>query len=118
MNNRTASALAVAGLLIILAAAALPFFHLPRMAAAITYSAGAALLLAGRLLTKAPEGASLRLKRLLRMEVWAALVFVAGAVFLWMPIKPGEGAGNDWLAFTLAGGILTAYSSLMIPRTK
>ncbi len=118
MSNKTASALALSGLVVILIAAALPFFHLPRVAAAVTYSIGAALLLAGRLLTKAPEGASVRLKRLLRMEVWAALVFVAGAVFLWMPIKPGMGAGNDWLAFTLAGGVLTAYSSLMIPRTK
>ena len=118
MNNKTASTIALAGLVIILIAAALPFLHLPRTAAAITYSAGAALLLAGRLLTRAPEGASMRLRRLLRMEVWAALVFVAGAVFLWMPIQPGAGAGNDWIAFTLAGGVLTAYSSLMIPRTK
>lgn len=118
MNNKTASAIALSGLVIILIAAALPILHLSRTAAAVTYSVGAALLLAGRLMTKAPEGASIRLRRLLRMEVWAALVFVAGAVFLWMPIQPGAGAGNDWLAFTLAGGVLTAYSSLMIPRTK
>lgn len=108
----------VIGLLIILIAAALPFFHVARMVSACTYAAGAAILLTGRLLNRAPEGASIRLRRLLRMEVWAALVFVAGAVFLFLPITPGAGAGNDWIAFTLAGGILTAYTSIMIPRQR
>ena len=118
MTNRTSTLLATAGLLIILAAAALPFFHMTRTTAAIVYSAGAAILLVARIFTRTPEGASIRLRRLLRMEIWTALVFAAGAVFLWLPIKPGEGAGNDWLAFTIAGGLLTAYTSLMIPRTK
>lgn len=110
--------LATIGLIIILVAACLPFFRLPRMAAAWTYAVGAGLLLIGRLMSRAPEGASIKLRRLMRMEVWAALVFVAGAVFLFLPVKPGLGAGNDWLAFTIAGGVLTAYSSIMIPRTK
>lgn len=118
MNNHTSAILASAGLIIILAAAALPIFHMPRTTAAIVYSAGAAILLAARIFTKAPTGASVRLRRLLRMEIWTALVFVAGAVFLWLPIKPGEGAGNDWLAFTIAGGVLTVYTSIMIPRTE
>ncbi len=118
MTNRTISILATVGLITILAAAAMPIVHCTRISAAIIYSCGAAILLLARILTKVPEGASIRLRRLLRMEIWTALVFVAGAVFLWMPIKPGEGAGNDWLAFTIAGGLLTVYTSIMIPRTK
>lgn len=118
MNARTSSILASAGLIIILAAAALPMLHVTRTTAAIVYSAGAAILLAARVFTKVPAGASVRLRRLLRMEIWTALVFAAGAVFLWLPIKPGEGAGNDWLAFTIAGGLLTVYTSIMIPRTE
>ena len=118
MNNRTSTLLASAALIIILAAAAMPIFHATRTMAAIVYSAGAALLLAARIFTKVPAGASVRLRRLLRMEIWTALVFAAGAVFLWLPIKPGEGAGNDWLAFTIAGGLLTVYTSIMIPRTE
>lgn len=118
MKPSTITLLSTAGLLVILAAATLPFFHCSRTAAAVTYSAGAAVLLMSRLFTKAPEGASRRLRGLLRIEVWTALVFVAGAVFLWLPIQPGAGAGNDWLAFTIAGGLLTLYTSIMIPRTK
>ena len=54
--------------------------------------AGAAALLAGRLLSPTPAGASVRLRRLVRMEVWTALIFVAGAVFLFLP-QAGGNAG-------------------------
>ena len=30
---------------------------------------------------------------------------------------PSAGA-TDWIAFTLAGGLLTIYTSIMIPRQK
>lgn len=108
----------VIGLFVILVAAALPFFHLPREVSAWTYAVGSVTLLAGRFLNPAPKGADIRLRRLFRMEIWAALVFVAGAVFLFLPVKPGAGAGNDWLAFTIAGGVLTVYTSIMIPREQ
>ncbi len=80
-----------------------------RETVAYSYSAGAAALLAGRLLSPTPAGASVRLRRLVRMEVWTALIFVAGAVFLFLP----QAGGNDWIAFTLAGGVLTVYTSIM-----
>ena len=100
-NNRIATILAMLGLLLIMAAVALPVLHVARTAVTWTYA-----------------GASLKLRRLLRMEIWTALVFVAGAVFLFLPVKPGAGEGNDWIAFTLAGGVLTLYTSIMIPRQK
>lgn len=113
-RTNLSAVLSMAGLLVIMAASALPFLHVERIVIAWIYAAGAACLLAGRIIGPVPEGAPLRLRRLLRMEVWTALVFVAGAVFLFIP---GSG-GNDWIAFTLAGGVLTIYTSIMIPRQK
>lgn len=110
--------LAMIGLLLIMAAMAMPVFHLDRSFITWIYAVGAVSLLAGRLMQKTPEGASLKLRRLMRMEIWTALVFIAGAVFLFLPVKPGAGEGNDWIAFTLAGGVLTLYTSIMIPRQK
>ena len=95
-----AGVLSIAGLIIVLVAAE---------PVAYSYPAGAAALLAGRLLSPTPAGASVRLRRLVRMEVWTALIFVAGAVFLFLP----QAGGNDWIAFTLAGGVLTVYTSIM-----
>ena len=40
--------------------------------------------------------------------------FLAGAVFMFIP----SAGKTDWLAFTLAGGLLTIYTSVMIPRQK
>lgn len=102
------------GLLAIMVAAALPLLRLWTTGFGYLYAAGAALLLAGRFLTLPGKEESLRIRRLGRMEIWTALVFVAGAVFIFLP----QGQGNDWLAFTLAGGVLTLYTSLMIPRER
>lgn len=110
--------LAMAGLLVILAAAALPLLHCPRLWLGVTYAAGAALLLCGRLMGLPGRDEPMRVRRLGRMEIWTALVFTAAAVFLFLPVKPGQGAGNDWLAFTLAGAMLTVYTSLMMPRER
>ena len=117
-RNTLATLLSMGGLVLIMAALALPVVHIGREYITWVYAIGAALLLAGRLITPVPAGASVKLRRLLRMEVWTALVFVAGAVFLYLPITPGNGAGNEWIAFTLAGGALTIYTSIMIPRVR
>ena len=108
-KGKWAGALIIAGLITVLAAAGLPMAHVARDTTGYVYAAGAAALLAGRLLSPTPAGASVRLRRLLRMEVWTALIFVAGAVFLFLP----QAGGNDWIAFTLAGGLLPVYTSIM-----
>ncbi|MDE5751131.1 MAG: hypothetical protein K2H88_00680 [Duncaniella sp.] len=102
------------GLLAIMVAAALPLFNVFRDGFGYVYAAGAAMLLAGRFLTLPSKDEALRVRRLGRMEVWTALVFAVGAVFIFLP----QGAGNDWLAFTMAGGVLTIYTSIMIPRER
>lgn len=115
-RDSIATPLVMLGLLLIMSAVALPVIHAARTIITWTYAAGALLLLIGRLMQRTPDGASLKLRRLLRIEIWTALVFAAGAVFLFLPVKPGAGEGNDWIAFTLAGGVLTLYTSIMIPR--
>ncbi len=76
------------------------------------YGGGAAMLLVGRLFTPY-KGDNPRLKRLYRIEGWAAIFFCAAAFLMFY-----EAAGTrDWLAFTLAGGAIQIYTSIMIPRT-
>lgn len=76
------------------------------------YGGGAAMLIIGRLFTPY-KGDNVRLKRLYRIETWSAIFFCVAVFFMFY-----EGAGaRDWLAFTLAGGAIQIYTSIMIPRT-
>lgn len=76
------------------------------------YGGGAAMLIIGRLFTSY-NGDNVRLKRLYRIETWSAIFFCVAVFFMFY-----EGAGaRDWLAFTLAGGAIQIYTSIMIPRT-
>ncbi len=102
------------GLLSIMAAALLPLLHIGTTTMRYVYAAGALLLLVGRFVAPPLKEGPLRLRRLLRVEIWTALIFVAGAVFLFLP----SAGAKDWLAFTLAGGLLTVYTSIMIHRQK
>lgn len=104
------------GLLMVMAGTCLPLIRLLNRsympALKYVYAAGAVICLIGRLVTSRREMPDTRSRRLLRLEVWAALMFCVGAFFLFWP-----GAGpTDWLAFTLAGGMLQAYVSVMLPR--
>ena len=126
MNHRkaqSASTLTMAawianiGLLLVLAGTAIPLFsHTMFLTTRWIFSAGAILAFAGKLWGRiaAPADASepVRLTRMRRLEVWSALMFVVAAVFMFLRnVGP-----TDWIAFTLAGGALTCYTSLMIPR--
>lgn len=74
------------------------------------YGAGALILLIIRIFTPY-TGKALRLKRLYRIESWAALFFCVAAFFMFY--QPG--IMRDWLVFTLAGGAIQIYTSIMIP---
>lgn len=74
------------------------------------YGAGALLLLVIRIFTPY-TGKALRLKRLYRIESWAALFFCVATFFMFY--QPG--IMRDWLVFTLAGGAIQIYTSIMIP---
>lgn len=103
--------MAIAGLLLIVAATAMPLLRVEGDAFRYVYSVGAVFVLAGRAFNTCPYQI-LRVKRLYRIEVWAGIIFCVGAFFMFY-----KGAGRmDWMAFTLAGGIIEAYASIMIPR--
>jgi len=104
-----------AGLIIVMAAVAMPLMHLWPGAVRWVYTSGALLHLAGRMgIVPASRKLPLRLKRLRRIDLWAGIFFVAAAVFMFLP----QAGATDWIAFTLAGGALIVYTSLTFPRAE
>ncbi|MDE5838076.1 MAG: hypothetical protein K2H39_03400 [Paramuribaculum sp.] len=108
-----AKLLAITGLLLVMAATVLPLTGNRGDVFRYIYASGALLVFAGRLFNRCPSD-SLRVRRLYRLEVWAGVVFCVGAFFLFYP----SAGAMDWMAFTLAGGVIEAYASLMIPRVQ
>lgn len=76
------------------------------------YGGGALMLLIGRIFTTY-KGENLRLKRLYRIEGWSAIFFCVAVFFMFYE----DASSRDWIAFTLAGGAIQIYTSIMIPRT-
>lgn len=114
-RRRLSDILVPLGLLSIMTGTLLPLLQAGGDLYRWLYAAGALLLLAGRLVAPGVGAdAPMRLRRLIRLEVWTSLIFVAGAVFCFMP----QGQWRDCVAFTLAGGVLTIYTSILIPRQK
>lgn len=75
------------------------------------YTAGAFLTLLARLFQPAPpQGAPLKLRRLMRMESWSAILFCVAAFFAFYSAP----VFRDWLAFTLAGAAIQIYSSVAL----
>lgn len=101
------------GLLLVALGTLLPILHIGLEWNRWIFGAGAIATLAGRLMSFGVyRNAPLRIKRLSRIEFWAAVMFAVATFFMFYP---GAGA-TDWLAFTLAGAALQAYCSIMIPR--
>ena len=94
-----ANILIYVGLLLICAGVALPIFTgVQQDLYRILYTAGAVLSLAGRILDRSTSP-YLRVKRLLRLQIWSSVFFCVSAFFVWF-----SNTTQDWLAFTLAGG--------------
>ena len=91
----------------------MPFFTGPiEPAYKYVFGAGAVLNLVGRIMTRY-NGKNVRLRRLLRIETWAALFFCVADYFMFADPDP-----RNWIVFVLAGGALMVYTSLMIGRVK
>ncbi len=73
------------------------------------YAAGAVIMLICSLLTPY-KGKDLKLKRLYRIQSWSAIMFCAATFFLFWP----DATLRDWIAFTLAGAVIRAYSNFAI----
>lgn len=100
------------GLIAIAVAMVFPLFTGPQsLIYKIIYTAGAAMTLIGRVFTRYDGPDVLRVRRLFRIQTWSAIFFAAAAFFMWYSKTP-----TDWLAFTLAGGLIQCYVSLVLPR--
>jgi hypothetical protein len=75
------------------------------------FSAGAVLLFVSRMFSPY-TGSVARVRRLYRIETWSAIFFLVAGFFLFYEPE----TTRDWLAFTLAGGAIQIYTSIMIPR--
>lgn len=101
------------GLLMIVVGTAMPIFRLGDDLFRYIYTAGAVLALIGRIAAPRYQGTIIRIVRLGRIEFWSCIAFCVAAFFIWYEPR----IARDWLAFTLAGGALQIYTSLMIPVT-
>ena len=114
MLRKLSSPLLVVGLLMVAAGILLPILthDLASMTYRWIFTAGALLAVFARL-TEAPvpPEVPLRLRRLVRLEKWSALLYLVGAGFAFYnaPQNP-----RDWFAFTLAGAAVQIYCTLMI----
>lgn len=106
--------IAICGLLLVGVGTLLPILRVDGQLYKYIYCAGALLTLVGRVMIRRKKDVSLRLKRLYRLEVWVGIMFCVGGFFMFYP----NPAARDWLAFTLAGGVVQVYASLMIPRQE
>lgn len=108
--------LVIVGMLLIVTGILIPLLTMSVQNPAFRYiyAAGALLTLIGRAFSPY-RGANARVKRLVRIEAWASIFFCAGAFFLFYP---PHNPVRDTLAFTLAGGVIQIYTSIMIPRVQ
>lgn len=113
MENKThwGEWVAVVGLILVFVATAMPLLLVSPSIYRWIYGAGAVLVTLGKAVKPSPSE-DIRVRRLCRIEVWGGLMFVAGTFFMFY-----NGYGNtDWIAFTLAGGAIEVYASIMISR--
>ncbi|MBD5200179.1 MAG: hypothetical protein HDS83_07350 [Bacteroidales bacterium] len=101
------------GMLLIVAGTVMPIWRLDNDVYKYIYSVGAVMLLVSRLFNPY-KGENIRLKRLVRIESWSAIFFCVAAFFMFYD----QTSARDWLAFTLAGGVIQVYTSIMIPREE
>ena len=101
------------GMLLIVAGTVLPIWRLDNNIYKYVYTVGAVMLLVSRLFNPY-KGTDIRLKRLVRIESWSAIFFCVAAFFMFYDPT----TARDWLAFTLAGGVIQVYTSIMIPRVE
>lgn len=111
--NKISPALLMVGLLMVAAGVMMPILSNDILSNTFRYiySAGAVLTLLSRVFQAAPPaGTPIRIKRLLRLESWSALLFCVAAFFAFYSAPQLR----DWLAFTLAGAAIQIYSSIAL----
>lgn len=105
--------LLIAGLVCVAAGVLMPIMSNDPFGMTFRYvfAVGALLTLLARLFQPSvAPGTPVRIKRLLRLESWSALLFCVAAFFAFYSAP----ALRDWLAFTLAGAAIQVYCSIAI----
>lgn len=74
------------------------------------YASGAVVLLVSKLMSPY-TGSVRRLRRLMQLEAWSSVFFCVAAFFMFYE----SDTTRDWIAFTLAGGAVMAYTSILQP---
>ncbi|MCM1310647.1 MAG: hypothetical protein NC301_06445 [Bacteroides sp.] len=111
--TKISPSLLVIGLLMIAAGVLMPIIAGSFIGETFRYifTAGAALTLLARLFQAAPPASTpVRIKRLLRLESWSAIIFCVAAFFAFY----NRAEMRDWLAFTLAGAVIQIYCSIAL----
>lgn len=112
ISQKTVSTSSTCGFLMIAAAMVVPIINGPYYEGTwfhYLYAAGAVIMLICALLSPY-KGSDRRMRGLIRIQNWSALIFIAATVFLFWP----GATMRDWVAFTLAGAVLRGYSSIAI----
>ena len=108
-----------AGLLVMLAAAVLPLLDVHAEWVRWVFCGGAVVVLLSRLFTPSP-GTSVRVRRLHRISIMGAVLYCVSAATLLLPRLSTRWAlalaGNEWIAFLLAGAVLQLYASVVTDR--
>ena len=114
--SQAATALAPVGLIFILVGTALVWFRghggFFDYGFSWIYTFGAGWLLLCRLFSPLPAGAGRRQRSIHRAESWVAIIFCVAAFFLFYNFPYHL---RDWMAFTLAGGLLEILCSWGLP---
>lgn len=109
-NSNILTCIVTVGMVLIVIGVLMPVLGYPILVSRWIFCSGAALNLIGRVLVRY-KGENIRIKRLFRLEFWSAVFFcVSGFFQFYSP------AMSDWLAFTLTGGAILVYTSIMIPK--
>lgn len=106
-------ALLLIGLLTVAVGVLLPILRddISGMTFRYIFAVGAGLTLLARLFQEAPpKDTPVRIKRLLRLESWSAILFCVAAFFAFYD----KTQIRDWLAFTLAGAAIQIYVTIAL----
>ena len=112
MKEKTLYLLSTLGFLMIAAAMVVPLVQGPSYTGEwykYLYAAGAVIMFVCSLLSPY-RGKDIKLRRLYRIQSWSAIMFCAASFFLFW----SGSTMRDWIAFTLAGAVIRAYSNFAI----
>ena len=105
MNEKNSGLLLCIAMLVMLGAALVPIFGVKLPWLRYVFAGGAVLTLIAQVLTPAPAN-TLRVRRLARINVWAAVLYCVAAAAM----------QRSWIAFLLAGAVIQIYATLMLAK--